>query len=91
MGEIFQILAHTLVLLSVLSIGNQGLAQHNLSVQIEHLSSCVSTQDVDQVITPFEGDPKGFKDWIKAVEKYALVKVQRGIRLNSHISLVRVR
>ena len=26
-----------------------------------------------QVITHFEGDPKGFKEWIKAVETYALL------------------
>ena len=66
-GEVFKTLAQTLNQLSD-SIGNQNLTQRNISIQIEHLSSSVSTQGVTQVITPFEGDPKGFKEWIKAVE-----------------------
>ena len=49
------------------------MAQRNLSVQIEHLSYCVSTQCVAEVITPFEGDPKGFKECNKAVGKHALL------------------
>ena len=55
--KVFQTLAQTLNLLSD-SIGNQNLAQRNISVQTEHLSSSVSTQGVAQVITPFEGGPK---------------------------------
>ena len=31
----------------------------------------VDTQSVTQIVPTFDGDPKKYKDWIKAVEKYA--------------------
>ena len=28
---------------------------------------------INQIITPYEGDPKKFKEWIKSIEKYAVL------------------
>ncbi|CAG2218423.1 unnamed protein product [Mytilus edulis] len=71
-GEIFQALAHTLGQLMD-SVGNQGHNQQALSAQVEHLSNTVGTQSVSQVIPSFGGNPKEFQEWIKAVEKYAVL------------------
>ncbi|CAG2232497.1 CNBP [Mytilus edulis] len=71
-GEIFQALAHTLGQLSD-SIGSQGHNQQALSAQVELLSNTVGTQSVSQVIPSFGGNPKEFQEWMKAVEKYAVL------------------
>lgn len=42
-----------------------------LTSQLTGLTSAVYTQSVSQVVTPFDGDPSKFKNYVKAVEKYA--------------------
>lgn len=71
-GEVFQTLNNTLGHLGQ-AIGTQGLAHQTLATQIEQLSSSFGTQGCAQLIPPFEGDSKKFKDWIKNIEKYALL------------------
>ena len=37
------------------------------------LSTTVGAQGVAKIINPFDGNPKDFKEWIKSIEKYALL------------------
>jgi len=39
--------------------------------QLAGLSTTVSAQSVAKIITPFGGDPKEYKKWVKDIEKYA--------------------
>ena len=48
------------------------LFQH-LAAQLAGLSTVVGPQGIDQTLHPFEGDSKNFKDWVKSIEKYALL------------------
>ena len=43
----------------------------NLNAQLGGLSTVMKAQGVAQIVTPYDGDPKKFKDWIKSIEKYA--------------------
>lgn len=45
----------------------------NMGEQVAGLSTAVGAQGVAKIIRPFEGDGKQFKDWIKSIEKYALL------------------
>ncbi|VDI37075.1 Hypothetical predicted protein [Mytilus galloprovincialis] len=38
--------------------------------QLTGLTSAVYTQSVAQIVKNFDGEPKQYKDWIKAIEKY---------------------
>ena len=71
-GDVLQNLAQAVDHLSA-SIGDQGLAHRTLSQQINTLTSTISTQGVAQVINPYGGDPKSFREWLKCVEKYAML------------------
>lgn len=52
---------------------NVGNVFDNLATQMAGLSTVIGAQGVAQIITPFDGDPKKFKTWIKAIEKYAIL------------------
>ena len=41
--------------------------------QITGLTTAIGVQGVAQVIKKFKGDPKEYKDWVKAIEKYVLM------------------
>ena len=45
----------------------------NLATQMAGVSTAVGAQGVAQLIKSFEGDPKQYKEWIKSVEKYAVL------------------
>ena len=48
------------------------LFQH-LTVRLAGLSTVEGAQEIAQNVHPFEGDSKKFKDWVKSIEKYALL------------------
>ena len=48
-----------------------GAVFNNLATQMANVSSAVGAQAIAQTITPFDGDNKQFKTWMKAIEKYA--------------------
>ena len=52
---------------------NVGNVFDNLAMQMAGLSTVIGAQGVAQIIAPFDGDPKKFKNWIKALEKYAVL------------------
>ena len=41
-----------------------------------HITSAIGAHGISQFIPPFEGDPTKFKQWIKGIEKYALLTKQ---------------
>ncbi|CAC5416201.1 unnamed protein product [Mytilus coruscus] len=47
--------------------------QGDVATELKGLKSAICSQNVVQGITPFEGNTKNFKAWIKSIEKYALL------------------
>ena len=45
----------------------------NLAVEMSNVPTALGAQGINQIITPYEGDPKKFKEWVKSVEKYAFL------------------
>ena len=45
----------------------------NLAVEMSYVSTALGAQGINQIITPYEGDPKKFKEWVKSIEKYAVL------------------
>ncbi|MET0107141.1 MAG: hypothetical protein ABW072_18665 [Sedimenticola sp.] len=50
-----------------------GQVFQNLAVQMGNVSTALGAQGVNQIIDPFEGDAKKFKEWVKSIEKYAVL------------------
>ena len=50
-----------------------GALFQDLAGQLAGLSTTVGAQGISQIITPFEGDPRKFKEWVKSIEKYAVL------------------
>ena len=50
-----------------------GAVFNNLATQMANVSSAVGAQGIAQVVKSFNGDSKEFKDWIKSIEKYAIL------------------
>ena len=48
-------------------------AIRNVGEQMTGLSTAMSAQGVAKIIKPFDGNPREFKDWIKAIEKYTVL------------------
>ena len=45
-------------------------SQH-IAAQLAGLSNVVGAQGISQIVHPFEGDSKIFKNWVNSIEKYA--------------------
>lgn len=45
----------------------------NLAVEMGNVSTALGAQGVNQIVLPFEGEPKKFKEWVKSIEKYAVL------------------
>ena len=45
----------------------------NLAAEMGNVSTALGAQGVNQIIQPFEGEPKKFKEWVKSIEKYAVL------------------
>ena len=50
-----------------------GAVFNNLATQMANVSSAVGAHGIAQVVKSFNGDSKEFKDWIKSIEKYAIL------------------
>ncbi|CAC5415432.1 unnamed protein product [Mytilus coruscus] len=50
-----------------------GVAFQNLSHQLQGLSIKLGAQGVNQIIPTFSGDQAEFKNWMKSIEKYAML------------------
>ena len=48
-----------------------GQVFQNLAVEMGNVSTALGAQGVNQIIGPFEGEAKKFKEWVKSIEKYA--------------------
>lgn len=48
-----------------------GQVFQNLAVEMGHVSTALGAQGVSQIVPPFEGEAKRFKEWVKSIEKYA--------------------
>ena len=72
-GEAFQHLS------TQLAASNESYA--TLANQMAHLTSAIGAHGISQFIPPFEGDPSKFKQWIKGIEKYALLTKQTDERM----------
>ena len=38
-----------------------------------NVSSALGVQGISQIVVPYEGEPKKFKEWVKSIEKYAVL------------------
>ena len=45
----------------------------NLALEMSNVSTALGTQGINQIVTPFEGEPKKYKEWVKSIEKYAVL------------------
>ena len=45
----------------------------NLALEMPNVSTALGTQGIHQIVTPFEGEPKKYKEWVKSIEKYAVL------------------
>ena len=52
---------------------NIGHVFQNLAQEMGKDSTALGGQGISQIIAPCEGDAKKFKDWVKSIEKYALL------------------
>ena len=52
--------------------GGIGQVFAGLATEMAGVQSALSTQWVAQMVPVFEGEPKDFREWIKAIEKYCL-------------------
>lgn len=54
-------------------MADQDVAQafQNLAAEMGNVSTALGAQGVNQIVLPFEGEPKKFKEWVKSIEKYA--------------------
>ena len=52
-----------------------GIAQafQTLATQMGKVSTAFGAQGVNQIVMPFEGEASKFKDWVKSIEKYAVL------------------
>ena len=46
---------------------------HNLTLELTNVSSALTTQGIAANIPKFDGNPKFFRDWVKAIDKYAVL------------------
>ena len=53
-------------------INIQGVFQ-NLATQVQSLSQKLSVNGIGQIVQPFNGNPAKFSEWIKSIEKYAVL------------------
>ena len=52
---------------------NVAQAFQNLALEMTNVSSALGAQGISQIVTPYEGEPKKFKEWVKSIEKYAVL------------------
>lgn len=45
----------------------------NLALEMSNVSTALGTHGINQIVTPFEGEPKKYKEWVKSIEKYAVL------------------
>ena len=50
-----------------------GVGFHDLANDVSGLSNSIDAQSDAQLIPSYDGDPTKFKDWIKNIEKHAIV------------------
>ena len=53
--------------------GNVAQAFQNLADEMGNVSIQLGAQGISQIISPYEGEPKKFKEWVKSIEKYAVL------------------
>lgn len=53
----------------------QEIAQvfHNLTLELSNVSSALTTQGIAANIPKFDGNPKFFREWVKSIDKYAVL------------------
>lgn len=52
---------------------DMGTFCENLTKQMQGLSNVIGSQGIAQMITPYDGTPSKFKEWIKDVEKHSVL------------------
>lgn len=63
----------TFCLLDKMADANVAHLFQNLAVEMSNVSTALGAQGINQLVTPYEGDPKKFKEWVKSIEKYAVL------------------
>ena len=64
-----------------MQLAASGNAYETLANQMSHLTSAIGVHGISQFIMPFESDPSMFKQWLKFIEKYALLTKQTDERM----------
>ena len=45
----------------------------NFALEMSNVLTALGTHGIKQIVTPFEGEPKKYKQWIKSIGKYAVL------------------
>ena len=60
----------------------QAQAQHvdpaaqafqNIQLKLANVSQALTTQGVSSSVIKFDGNPKNYREWVKSIEKYAIL------------------
>ena len=46
---------------------------HTLTQELSNVSSALTTQGIAANIPKFDGNPKFFREWVKSIDKYAVL------------------
>ena len=48
-------------------------AFQNLRVELANVTQALTAQRISRIVSRFDGNPKNFREWIKSIEKYAVL------------------
>lgn len=48
-------------------------AFHNLRLELSNVSQALTAQGISSTVVKFDGNPKNYREWIKTIEKYAVL------------------
>ena len=55
--------------------GGQDVAEafNNLTLELSNVSQALSAQGISSSVVKFDGNPKKFREWVKSIDKYAVL------------------
>lgn len=48
-------------------------AFNNLRLELSNVSQALTVQGISTTVSKFDGNPKNYREWIKTIEKYAIL------------------
>ena len=64
----------------------------NLTQELTNVSQALTARGISNIVLRFDGNPKNYREWIKSIEKYAvLVNVLEARKKINRLSVIRGR